>query len=344
MGAAKDVCSPAPYRIRATGWSDRVMVLPYNGGGRLDRLASRRRDASWLKAALADPQGRVIPLWRDECLVSGPARTPVLLPAPEARRVVSAAAPAGLLPDGVGSPGGVLLGCADGMVLFAADLSVRERDEALYLTGADGTADVRTLFPALDPLTAATLAHARGLLHWHRHQRFCPTCGGATRSRDAGQVRACTGACGRLLFPRIEPAVIVLVESSGPPWRCLLGHHRGAAPGAWSTLAGFVELGESLEEAVRREVAEESGVAVGVVRYEASQSWPFPAGLMVGFRARAVDDAVSVDHAALQEARWFSPDEVPAVVAANRLARPDRGDDSIESYLIGSWLAEVDAR
>ncbi len=130
--------------------------------------------------------------------------------------------------------------------------------------------------------------------------------------------------------------MIALVEAPdepGQPDRCLLARHHGAAADAWATLAGFVEVGESLEDAVRREVAEEAGVRIGEVRYQASQAWPFPAGLMIGFRARAASTAISVDHAELDEARWFTRAELTALLAV----RPHRGD-SIESYLTGTWL------
>jgi NAD+ diphosphatase len=150
--------------------------------------------------------------------------------------------------------------------------------------GAVATADMRALFPGLRADAAAELAYARGLLHWHREQRFCGACGGVAGSREGGHLRVCRD-CGKLLFPRIEPAVITLATFAD---RCLLGRHRGAGPGAFATLAGFVEIGESLEEAVRREVGEEAGVKVGEVTYRGSQPWPFPGGVMIGFRAVAL--------------------------------------------------------
>ncbi|HVK25757.1 MAG TPA: NAD(+) diphosphatase, partial [Actinokineospora sp.] len=151
-----------------------------------------------------------------------------------------------------------------------------------------------------------------------------------------GHLRTC-GGCKKLLFPRIEPAVIVLVEFGD---RCLLGRHRGAAENAFSTLAGFVEIGESLEDAVRREVAEEAGVTVGGVVYRASQAWPFPAGLMLGFRAVATSPDIRVDLDELIEARWFTRAEVVALQAEHIAAGTDRGD-SIERYLVDRWLAEA---
>lgn len=151
-----------------------------------------------------------------------------------------------------------------------------------------------------------------------------------------GVARHPGSGCGRLLFPRIEPAVIVVVEAPGAPPRCLLGRHRGAAAGAFALIAGFVDIGESLEDAVRREVAEEAGVPVGEVRYQGSQAWPYPAGIMVGFRARATSEVIAVDHDELTEARWFTR----AGLAAHRAARPRTHGDSIGTHLLDAWLAE----
>lgn len=293
------------------------MSLPYNGSA-LDRAGGRRTDPEWLAAVTADPAARTVLLWHDSCLVDhhGPVRVP-------------------LVDDGPGER--VLLGLDDGVPIFATDLSAMAEAAALTVAGAVRAVDVRRLFPSLDAPTAALLAHARGLLHWHRNQRFCSTCGASTTSRDGGHARTCAG-CARLLFPRIEPAVIVLVEAPDPPRRCLLARHRGAAEGAFSTLAGFVELGESLEDAVRRELAEEAGVRVGSVAYQASQAWPFPAGLMIGFRAVAESDALDVDGDELDDARWFTPDEVRRMLAEHRAAGTHR-TDSIEQFLIDSWLS-----
>ncbi|TDV34895.1 NAD(+) diphosphatase [Actinophytocola oryzae] len=278
------------------------VTLPYNGST-LDR--ARRADAEWLAGAMAD--GRVLAFWQDRCLVAG--GSPVSVDGTD-REVV-------------------FLG-ADGCGVFATDLSDVDVDTAVHEAGADAAVDIRVLFPDLDRQEAATLAYARGMLHWARNQRFCGACGGRTAVEQAGHMRRCQG-CGKLHFPRIEPAVIMLVEAPDRQ-RCLLARHRGAAAGAYSTLAGFVEIGESLEDAVRRELHEEAGVRVGDVAYQASQAWPFPSGLMVGFRAVAVTDEVAVDHDELIEARWFTRDEVRAMT--------DGRHDSIESYLVGTWLGE----
>lgn len=279
------------------------VTLPYNGLT-LDR--GRRADAGWLAEARTD--GRVLGFWQDRCLV-GADRRPVSLGG--TRREV------------------VFLGAGEAGV-FAADLSDTDLDAAVSEAHADAAVDIRVLFPDLEREEAATLAYARGMLHWTRNQRFCGACGGRTHAEQAGHIRRCQD-CGKLHFPRIEPAVIMLVEDPDRR-RCLLARHRGAAEGAYATLAGFVEIGESLEDAVRRELNEEAGVRVDGVAYQASQAWPFPSGLMVGFRAVAATDEVAVDQEELIEARWFTRDEVRALSDGRR--------DSIESYLVGTWLAE----
>jgi NAD+ diphosphatase len=295
--------------------------LAYNGLA-LDRAADRRADPAWVESVLARPDSRVIGFWQDKCLVTGSRPAPAWLAARDAAAVLGAALSL------------VLLGLDGDAGVFAADLSPLDEPAAAALAGASAAMDVRRLFATLDGQQSATLAYARGILRWHRHQRFCGACGGQARSESGGGLRRCTGAgCGLLLFPRVEPAVIMLVEAPGGRPRCLLARHRGAAAGGYSTLAGFVELGECLEDAVRREVAEETGVRVGQVSYQASQAWPFPAGLMVGFRALAVSAEITVDAAEVLQARWFSPRELSALVAE----QPGNGD-SIESFLIGSWL------
>ncbi|GAB3149819.1 NAD(+) diphosphatase [Micromonospora sonneratiae] len=318
---------PAPEHGIVGRVSLAEQMLTY-GGGWLDRSSGLRTDPDWISSTLAGPTARVILLWRDQCLVSGEPSTPLRLPGTEAIEVIGAA-------DEL-----VYLGSDGGDDVFAADLSTLTMDRAVELAGADGVRDVRALVGTLTPTEAAVQAHARGLLYWHRHQRFCGSCGAPTESRNGGHLRACSSTeCARLLFPRIEPAVIVLVEAPGTPNRCLLARHRGAPEGAYSTLAGFLEIGESLEDAVRREVAEEAGVRLTTVTYQNSQAWPFPAGLMVGFRAVAADEGICVDEDELVEARWFTRSELRERTAAgHRLGRPD----SIDHYLLRTWLAEED--
>ncbi|MGQ0841221.1 NAD(+) diphosphatase [Actinokineospora sp.] len=284
-------------------------TLPYCGLT-LDRAGARRADDAWLRALREHPNSTAIPLWRDRCLVRD--GLPVSIP-PDADTV--------------------FLGLDGAAGVFAADLSELDEPAAVAAAAAESTVDLRRLFPTLPADHGARLAYARGLLHWHRNQRFCGACGAATRHGHGGHQLVCTG-CAKLLFARIEPAVIVLVESGR---RCLLGRHRGAAENAYATLAGFVEIGENLEDAVRRELAEEAGVAIGAVEYRASQAWPFPSGLMIGFRAVALSEDITVDRDELLDARWFTRAEVAALQAEHRAAGTHRGD-SIEQFLLRSWL------
>jgi NAD+ diphosphatase len=307
----------------------RETVLAYSGGG-IDRAGNQRSDPGWVAATMTADGTRLIPMWRDQCIVSGEPPLPVILPVAGAAAVLTASA----------EP--VFLGLDDGGGIFAADLSQAGESRAVEAAGGERILDVRSLVGALRPAEAALLGYARGILHWNRHQQYCGRCGSPTRSGHAGHLRACRdAACGRLHFPRVEPAVIMLVESQGTPRRCLLARHKGSAAGSYSTLAGFVDVSESLEDAVRREVAEETGVLVGTVTYMASQGWPFPSGLMIGFRATAASETVSVDGEEVLEARWFTHAELTEYAAARgRLGRLGR-EDSIDRYLLLSWLGEA---
>jgi NAD+ diphosphatase len=299
--------------------------LPYNRLA-FDRAAGRRGDEAWLRGVARHAGSRVLALWRDRALVDGSGREPV---------TIAMTGAGALLGDDRPPP--VFLGLDGESGVFAVDLSDLDEAAAARLAGASAAVDTRALFGTLDAQRAAALAYARGLLRWHRDQRFCGTCGAPSQAGQGGHLRTCTGpGCGRLLFPRIEPAVIVVVEAPGAPPRCLLGRHRGAAAGAFALIAGFVDIGESLEDTVRREVAEEAGVPVGEVRYAGSQAWPYPAGIMVGFRARATSEVIAVDHDELVEARWFTR----AALAAHRAARPRTHGDSIGTHLLDAWLAE----
>jgi len=303
-----------------------MTVLAYSGGT-IDRASNQRTDPAWVDATLAAAGARLIPVWQDRCIVSGEPAVPAILPAARAAAVLEATAET------------VFLGLDDAGGLFAADLSPLEEARAVELAGGERTLDVRAFVGTLRPPEAALLGYARGMLYWHRHLQYCGTCGSATRSGHGGHLRSCQDqACARLHFPRVEPAVIMLVESAEPPRRCLLARHRGSAPGGYSTLAGFVGVSESLEDAVRREVAEETGVLVGTMTYQASQGWPFPSGLMVGFRATALTEAVTPDGEEVLEARWFTRAQLREHAASRgRLGR----EDSIDRYLLHSWLTET---
>jgi len=303
-----------------------VRNLTYSGDF-LDRASARRSDPGWVAMLLDAPQARLIPVWRDHCLVSGDPPAPVT--ALDAGR--------GRAAREVGAP--LFLGLDGAAGLFVVDLSALDEERAVDVAGAERAGDLRSFAGTLSAADAAILAYARGLVYWNRNQQFCGTCGAATLSRHGGHLRVCSSeSCARLHFPRIEPAVITLVESAGPPQRCLMARHNGSAPDNYALIAGFAEIGESLEDAVRREVAEEAGVSLVAVEYVASQAWPFPAGLMTGFRATAADESVTADGQEILEARWFTRAELSRRAAAGR---PLGRVDSIDRHLLRSWLDQA---
>ena len=308
----------------------------FYAGGHLDRAAEQRQDPHWVAARLARPSTRIVPVWRDRNLIDGfeaasPRPIAVMPRGADAARIIDRASEITFL--GLDGDGAV----------FAADLSAFEQAPALDLAGGGAFVDLRKTGPLMAAGEGALLAYARGLLHWHRQQHFCSRCGQSTESRHGGHMRACANpACGRETFPRIDPAVIMLIEyvpPDGTPPLCLLGHHVRMPSGAYSTLAGFVEPGESLEEAVAREVLEEVGVRVTEVRYQGSQPWPFPSSIMLGFRARAENTVITLDENELADARWFTAAELRAFGewgdpdVALRIPRRD----SIARFLVDTW-------
>jgi len=183
---------------------------------------------------------------------------------------------------------------------------------------------------------ASLFAYAKGLSHWQRETRFCTHCGAPLLLVAAGHRAQCTNPdCARLHFPRTDAAVIMLVEHDGA---CLLGRQAGWPPGRYSTLAGFVEPGEALEDAVRREVAEEAGVIVDQVRYHSSQPWPMPASLMVGFIATAASRQIRMRDHELEDARWFTPEQIVDGIADGSFLPSTRL--SVSYQLLAHWLRQ----
>ncbi len=299
-------------------------------GSPLDRVSHRRDDDAFVAGRLADPRTVFVPVWRSKSLLRRGADGSV-----EAVLVgVEAAAALGLAhrPQ-------ALLGLWGDRAVFAIDLSAEE-DPMPGLAGMGEVhfADLREVAGLLPAAEASVLAHARGLMHWRSRNRFCGVCGAACRPASGGHVMVCTG-CGASHFPRTDPAVIMLVTCRvGGEERCLLAHNRRfPIARMYSTLAGFVEPGESLEEAVAREVREEAGVTVRDVRYHSSQPWPFPSSIMLGFRAETDDPALTLDEEEIAEARWFTRSELRDPEACGiRLPRVD----SIARRLIADWLEE----
>ena len=191
---------------------------------------------------------------------------------------------------------------------------------------------LRMIGPTLDPDEASAAVHAVGLARWHQNHRFCAKCGRPTQVAAAGHERVCA-TCGAHHFPRTDPAVIMLITDEQD--RALLGRQAAWPEGRFSTLAGFVEPGESLDDAVRREVLEEVAIEVGEVTYAGSQPWPFPSSLMLGFFGRATTDDIQVDADEIVEARWFTRDEVTELTTSRELLLPP--NVSISRALIQAW-------
>ncbi len=295
-------------------------------GGELDRAAPRRSDETWVAALRANPESRYVALWRGLCLIDGGA-------APRAA-YLSLETIERVLPDGAIL---ALLGLDSDIATFAVDLSKLEDDPARgALAGFGEFRDLRDFGGLMTAPEASLMAHARGLIYWHRRHRFCGVCGSPADISDAGHLRRCGNrSCGVEHFPRTDPAVIMLVADGD---RCLMGRQAEWPEGLYSTLAGFVEPGESLEEAVAREVWEETGITVCDVRYHSSQPWPFPSSLMLGFHATATSTEISLNRDELDDARWFHREALRNPGEAMRLPRPT----SISRRLVEDWLEGKD--
>jgi NAD+ diphosphatase len=291
---------------------------------RLDRAAHRRSDAAWLAVQIND--GALFAcVWRGcNLFKTGLAPAPLWLESPDF--------PEHLVPS--------LLGILPtGSALFALDLGeFQDAEAALKSIGLNPDAASFTPIREFKGLLAADerglLFYARSLVHWQSEQHFCNRCGSLTTLREAGHMMLCSNPeCAANHFPRTDPAVIMLVHDGD---RCLLGRQPVWPDGIYSTLAGFVETGESLENAVIREVREESAIELKEVRYFGSQPWPFPQSLMLGFTAQAATNEITCG-AELADVRWFDLAETRAVLA--RLDKRAGHLDTIARRLIRAWIS-----
>ncbi len=272
-----------------------------------ERIGERRTDDAWLAETWADQATRV--------LVLAGGRFPLTDDRDAVRWLAPTDAPEGEL---------LLLGEREGVVHYAVLPTKAFR-------APDDWGRLRELGPDLSVVDRGFLVQAQAMWEWRRAHRFCGRCGGGLVAARGGYVAQCE-ACGRQHFPRTDPAVIMLVTDGD---RALLGRQAVWPEGRFSTLAGFVDPGESLEDAVAREVREEAGIEVTDVTYFGNQPWPFPSSLMVGFFARATTTDIAIDDDEIEEARWFSRDELRAGAEAGTLALP--GGISISRSLIEAW-------
>jgi NAD+ diphosphatase len=291
---------------------------------RLDRLAEYRDDGQWVAGALASDAARLVPLWHSRSLLAGSA----------AEQLAVYLRPDEIEPlDAIQPP--TLLGTDGKRYFFAVSINDAQRDRVLERHPDARFLDLRLASIDMDAKHAGVLAYAKALHYWQYRHAFCGVCGHPNRLESSGHKLVCSNEeCGRQSFPRIDPAIIVLVTQGDA---CLLGRNASWPARRFSTLAGFVEPGESLEDAVVREVFEESGVRLREIHYVSSQPWPFPSSAMCGFYAEAATrDCRPSDEMA--ELRWYTVAELEAAVAADevRLSPPV----SIAFRLLADWYQQ----
>ena len=300
-------------------------VLGYTGS-RLERAAELRTDAAALDRMAADPASRayVIGIEMIVMKAGAPVHDP-LFTLKEARALGATAET-------------VFLGHLDGAPRFGIGLAPADA-EALKTRDGFFVTDLRSV--AVQGLVDADhlppIAEAKAVLHWHARHRFCSNCGAATREVDAGWRRDCA-SCKTQHFPRTDPVVIMCVVDGD---RCLLGRSPRFAPTMWSCLAGFIEPGESFEDAVHRETREEAGIVCGRIKYHLSQPWPFPTTLMIGCHAEALNRDIVVDRNELEDARWFSKDEIVTMLMRSHpdgLTTPP--SVAIAHHIIRAWVED----
>jgi len=312
------------------------------GGGGLDRATALRSSEETLGPARQDPAARCVVLWRGKLLAEGPERDALaLLPMTHPILAQAAEAP-------------ILLGCTpEGAPRFATDISGWEPDaqdlstvgaffdpSEQILPGVDGDTalvELRRVMARLSPLDAELAATAKAILGWHSTHGFCACCGAPSEIDQGGWRRTCP-SCGGQHFPRTDPVVIMLITHGDD---VLMGRSPGWPEGMYSLLAGFIDAGETVEAAVRREVMEEAGVSVGDVRYLASQPWPFPSSLMLGCAGTALSREIIIDPAEIEHAMWVSRQDIADSFAGINPALKPARKGAIAHYLLQNWLRDV---
>ena len=315
------------------------------GGTGMNRAAHIRDDDAALARARAHPQAACLLLWRGKPMVCGDARDRLALVAMQ--HPILAAGHAAVLDVPV------FMGLeADGAPRFAQDISAWKPDDldpealSLFVDASEqhhpllpedfAFADLRRLMSRLAPHDAELAATAKALEGWHLSHRFCARCGSPSRMTRAGWQRSCP-SCGTQHFPRTDPVVIMLITHGDA---VLMGRSPGWPEGMYSLLAGFVEPGETLEAAVRREVMEETGVPVGPVAYLASQPWPFPASLMIGCRGTALAREMTIDPTEIEDAIWVGRGDMMSAFAGENPGLKPARRGAIAHFLLENWLAD----
>jgi len=288
-------------------------------GNPLDRAAEKRAEPAWLATRLAERETRIVPVWRGQILAEGEP--------PHARFL----APADV--EGLAGPDAacVFLGMDGARAHFALEVSATENPNDAWKATFGELRAAAAILPAAD---LAILGQAKAMIDWHHRHGFCARCGAKTNLADAGYKRVCA-ACNAEHFPRTDPVVIMLALQGD---ECLLGRGPSWPPGRYSALAGYMEPGETIEEAVRRELFEEAGVVAGAVRYVASQPWPFPSQLMIGCFAQAQSRALRIDEHELADARWVSREDARAMLRGEVDGLRAPPEFAIAHQLIKRWV------
>ncbi|MGQ4807635.1 NADH pyrophosphatase [Candidatus Entotheonellaceae bacterium PAL068K] len=293
-------------------------------GNPLDRSDVQRRDQQWLDQQATNPRSRFLPLWQLNVLLHDESETQLgwLSPAAIERLAIN--------------PPPIFLGRLADVAHFALDVSqLGDPQHDLNLDETWRFEEARTAATQLSLAEAGILAQSRAQLDWHRRHQFCSVCGQRTAQGRGGHVRQCM-ACQAEHFPRTDPVAIMVVSDGD---RCLLGQSRGrlSQTGMYSALAGFMDQGESIEEAVRREVKEEAGIEVGAVRYHSSQPWPFPSSLMIGCHATALSTDIHKDTEEMTDVRWFCRDQILLALKGKNPHLRVPAPLAIAHHLIKAW-------
>ena len=283
-------------------------MIPF-AGSPLDRASEKRTDSNWIESKRRDPSSLVLPMWRLEPFILGSEKSgpPIELGLVRAGIVESLMSGDALC---------IFLGLDGDRAVFALDVSeAADPANAGPLAGLGYFRDARVAGSMVSIKDSAIIAQAKAMIDWHQRHGFCPRCGAPTKIMDAGYRRLC-GKCNAEHFPRVDPVVIMLATHGEA---CLVGRGKQFPPGMFSALAGFVEPGETIEEAVRRELMEEASVKVGEVTYYATQPWPFPSSLMIGCFAKAESRDVKVDENELAEVRWIERSVARELIEGKRI-------------------------
>jgi len=308
-------------------------------GGNLDRAEYIRRSPEKLSAAENHPQAKFLTIWRGKPLAEAETRDRLVL-LPKDHAVFSH------------KSGQIFLGLLDEVPYFAVNISDWEPqdqdgvDRALFFDPSEQThpklrpsqrfVELRGIMAGISPVDAELAATSLALFAWHRTHQYCSACGEKSEMYFAGWQRNCP-VCNAMHFPRTDPVVIMLITRGN---NVLLGRSPGWPDGMYSMLAGFVEPGESIEAAVRREVYEESKIRVGPVDYLASQPWPFPNSLMFGCVGIAQTEEITIDKNELEDARWVSREELADVFAGQHLTIKQPREGAIAHFIMRNWLAD----